>query len=112
MRISAISFLNTAPLMGDLEHRSAGKHFEITYTVPSQCAAELENGTADIGIIPAAAYATIPNLVILPGVAIASRQAVGSILLVSRKRLEQIRSVALDSSSLTSVALTRVLFEK
>jgi chorismate dehydratase len=112
MRISAISFLNTAPLMWDFEHGSAGEHFQITYTVPSQCAAELDNGTADIGIIPAAAYATIPNLVILSGVAIASRQAVGSILLVSHKRLEQIRSVALDSSSLTSVALTRVLFEK
>src|SRR5690348_16433781 len=105
MRISAISFLSTTPLMWDFEHGNAGKHFEITYTVPSQCAAELENGTADIGIIPAAAYATIPNLVILPGAAIASRQAVGSILLVSQKRLQQIRSVALDSSSLTSVAL-------
>ncbi|HTJ85783.1 MAG TPA: menaquinone biosynthesis protein [Terriglobales bacterium] len=112
MRISAISYLNTAPLLWDFEHGSAGRDFEITYTVPSQCAAELENGTADIGIIPAAAYVTIPDLVILPGVAIASRQAVGSILLVSPKRLEQIRTVALDNSSLTSVALTRVLFEK
>jgi chorismate dehydratase len=112
MRISAISYLNTAPLMWDFEHGSAGRNFEITYTVPSQCAAELANETADIGIIPAAAYATIPNLVILPGVAIASKSAVGSILLVSAKPLEQIRSVALDSSSLTSVALTRVLFEK
>jgi chorismate dehydratase len=112
MRISAISYLNTAPLMWDFEHGSAGRDFEITYTVPSQCAAELANGTADIGIIPAAAYATIPNLAILPGVAIASRRSVGSILLVSPKPLEEIRSVALDSSSLTSVALTRVLFQK
>jgi chorismate dehydratase len=112
MRISAISYLNTAPLMWDFEHGSAGRDFEITYTVPSQCAAELANEIADIGIIPAAAYATIPNLVILPGVAIASRQAVGSILLVSAKPLEQIRRIALDSSSLTSVALTRVLFQK
>ena len=112
MRISAISYLNTAPLMWDFEHASAGRDFEITYTVPSQCAAELENETADIGIIPAAAYAIIPNLVILPGVAIASQNAVGSILLISRKPLDQIRSVALDNSSLTSVALTRVLFEK
>jgi chorismate dehydratase len=98
--------------MWDFEHGSEGKHFEIRYTVPSQCATELAKGTADIGIIPAAAYATIPNLVILPGVAIASKQAVGSILLVSHKRLDQIESVALDSSSLTSVALTRLLFEK
>ena len=112
MRISAISYLNTAPLMWDFEHGPARPDFEITYTVPSQCAAELARGTADIGIIPAAAYATIPNLVIIPGVAIASQRAVRSILLVSRKPLDEIETVALDSSSLTSVALTRVLFEK
>ena len=112
LRISAISYLNTAPLMWDFEHGDVGAHFEIAYTLPSQCAAELARGTADIGIIPAAAYATIPNLSILPGVAIASQKAVRSILLVSRKPLDAINTVALDSSSLTSVALTRVLFEK
>src|SRR5208337_4411911 len=56
--------------------------------------------------------ATIRDLVILPGVAIASRQPVRSILLVSRVPLEKIRSVALDTSSMTSVALTQVLFAK
>lgn len=112
MRISAISYLNTAPLMWDFEHGLSSPEFEISYTVPSQCAAELARGTADIGIIPAAAYATIPNLVIIPGVAIASKQPVRSILLVSHKPLDDIRTVALDNSSLTSVALTRVLFEK
>ena len=69
-------------------------------------------GSADIGIIPAAAYATIPGLAILPGIAIASRRPVRSILLVSKVPLDQIRSVALDTSSLTSVALTKVLFAK
>jgi chorismate dehydratase len=112
LRISAISYLNTAPLMWDFEHSDADKAFDISYTVPSQCAANLAAGAADIGIIPAAAYATIPGLVILPGVAIASRKPVRSILLVSKVPLEQIRSVALDTSSLTSVALTKVLFVK
>ena len=72
LRISAISFLNTAPLMWDFEHGSAGQNFDISYTVPSACAADLAEGKADIGIIPAAAYTTVPNLVMLPGVAIAS----------------------------------------
>jgi chorismate dehydratase len=112
LRISAISYLNTAPLMWDFEHSDAGKAFDISYTVPSQCAARLAAGSADIGIIPAAAYATSQGLVILPGVAIASRKPVRSILLVSKVPLEQIRSVALDTSSLTSVALTKVLFAK
>ncbi|MGA8153852.1 MAG: menaquinone biosynthesis protein [Terriglobales bacterium] len=112
LRISAISYLNTAPLMWDFEHGAQGAAFDISYTIPSQCAASLRDGSADIGIIPAAAYATVPELAVLPGVAIASRQPVRSILLVSRTPLEKIHAVALDTSSMTSVALIRVLFAK
>lgn len=112
LRISAIAYLNTAPLMWDFEHEQVGANFEISYTVPSRCAASLAEGSADIGIIPAAAYASIPHLLILPGVAIASRRAVRSILLVSKVPLQRIQTVALDDSSLTSVALTKVLFAK
>jgi chorismate dehydratase len=111
-RISAISYLNTAPLMWDFEHGSAGQHFDTSYTLPSGCARALAEGSADIGIIPAAAYTQIPGLQILPDVAIASRRAVRSILLVSKKPIEQVGTIALDTSSLTSVALTKVLFEK
>ena len=112
LRISAISYLNTAPLMWDFEHGEVGRQFDISYTLPSACARALEARTADIGIIPAAAYAQIPGLQVLPGVAIASRRAVRSILLVSRVPVDQVRTIALDTSSLTSVALTKVLFEK
>ncbi len=112
LRISAISYLNTAPLMWDFEHTNAGRDFDISYTLPSACARALQAGTADIGIIPAAAYAQVPGLVVLPGVAIASRRPVRSILLVSPVPVDQIRTVALDMSSMTSVALTRILFEK
>jgi chorismate dehydratase len=112
LRISAISYLNTAPLMWDFEHGEAGREFDISYTLPSACARALEAGTADIGIIPAAAYASVPGLMVLPGVAIASRRPVRSILLVSRVPVDQIRTVALDTSSMTSVALTKILFEK
>jgi chorismate dehydratase len=116
LRISAISYLNTAPLMWDFEHGDASPStrslFDISYTLPSQCAANLRDGTADIGIIPAAAYTSIPDLVILPGVAIASRRAVRSILLVSKIPLEKVKTVALDTSSMTSVALLKVLFAK
>jgi chorismate dehydratase len=120
LKISAISYLNTAPLMWDFEHAAAGAdliaNFDISYTIPSACAAALLGGTADIGIIPAAAYTTVPDLVIIPDVAIAARRAVRSILLVSRIPLDQwpqqVRTVALDTSSMTSVALTKILFAK
>lgn len=124
LKISAISYLNTAPLMWDFEHPSAGADqaphpvadYDLSYTTPSACAEALRAATADIGIIPAAAYATVPDLVIVPEVAIAARRAVRSILLVSEKPVDQwcerVRTVALDTSSLTSVALARILFAK
>ncbi len=112
LKISAISYLNTAPLMWDFEHGAGGADFDISYTIPSACAEALRAGTADIGIIPAAAYPVIPDLVIVPDVAIASKRAVRSILLVSKLPIEAIRTVALDTSSMTSVALAKILFAK
>jgi len=116
LKISAISYLNTAPLLWDFERAEAGTDFDISYTIPSACAEALRTGTADIGIIPAAAYATVPDLVIIPDVAIAARRAVRSILLISKtpvdQWLEQVRTVALDTSSMTSVALAKILFAK
>src|SRR5258708_34598005 len=96
LRISAISYLNTAPLMWDFEHSEAGRDFDISYTLPSSCARALEAGTADIGIIPAAAYGQIPRLVILPGVTIASHRPHRSILLVGRLPVAGIRTVEAD----------------
>jgi chorismate dehydratase len=121
LKISAISYLNTAPLMWDFEHTEVGADFDISYTIPSACAEALRAGTADIGIIPAAAYASIPDLVIIPDIAIAARRAVRSILLVSKlpavsmskeEWATTIRTVALDTSSMTSVALTKIIFAK
>ncbi len=116
LRISAISFLNTVPLMWDFENGDSvaalQEHFEFSYTIPSQCAENLQSGAADIGIIPVAAYTTIPDLVIIPEVAIASKKQVRSILLVSKVPVEKIRSIAIDHSSRTSTALLKVFLKK
>ena len=117
LKISAISFLNTAPLMWDFENptpetRNSLDRFEFSYTVPSKCAQALLEGTADIGIIPSITYATIPGLALLPDVVIASKNKVRSILLVHQKPIDQVRTVALDTSSRTSVCLTKILLTK
>ncbi|HEV3041784.1 MAG TPA: menaquinone biosynthesis protein [Candidatus Angelobacter sp.] len=116
LRISAISFLNTVPLMWDFENGESAvalkEHFEFRYTIPSKCAEELLSGSADIGIIPVAAYTTIPDLMIIPEVAIASKKQVRSILLVSKVPVEKIRNVAVDHSSRTSTALLKVFLKK
>jgi len=116
LRISAISFLNTAPLMWDFENGETADRlrqtFEISYTIPSLCAEQLKEGSADIGIIPVAAYTVIPDLVIVPDVAIAAKNKVRSILLVSKVSIDKIRSVATDDSSRTSAALVEIYLRK
>src|ERR1700680_2994642 len=109
LRISIVEFLNTAPLVwGFAEGPLAGK-YDLSFTVPSQCAEAMRTGAADIAIIPAIEYQRIPGLVVLPDLAIASQNLVRSLLILSRKPIEQVRSVALDSSSRSTQALTRIL---
>jgi chorismate dehydratase len=110
LRVSAISYLNTAPLMWDFDHGDLRRKYKVDYTVPSVCAEMLAKGMVDIGIVPAAAYATIPGLRIIGDVCIASKGAVRSIYLVSKRPAEEVRQVAVDSSSRTSVALLRLLY--
>lgn len=103
--------------MWDFDHPDAeGNHlrreFEVSYTVPSACAEMLRTGQADIGIIPAITYQTIPDLVVIPEVCIASNGPVRSILLVSQVPLGKIKTVSVDTSSRTSVALLEILFRK
>ncbi len=112
IRVSAISFLNTAPLLWDFQRGAAQADFRLEYTVPSACAEQLRAGAADIGIIPVAAYHGIPDLVVIPEVAIATKRTVRSIVLVSKVPIDDIRTVAADTSSRTSVLLARLLFRK
>ncbi|HUS19463.1 MAG TPA: MqnA/MqnD/SBP family protein, partial [Terriglobales bacterium] len=110
LRVSAISFLNTAPLMWDFDHGDLRRKYQVDYTLPSTCAELLRQGMADIGIIPVAAYAGIPDLVVIPDIAIAAKGPVKSILLISKVPLTKIKTIAVDTSSRTSVALLQVLF--
>jgi len=118
LRIAAISFLNTAPLMWDFEHpplnAALALRYQIDRMLPSECAARLASGKADIGLIPIAALATTPGLRILPGCTIASKGRVRSLLLVRRasRRLQALRSVAADMASRTTLAHARILFRQ
>ncbi len=118
LRIAAIGFLNPAPLMWDFEHPpladSLARRYSIQYMMPSECAARLAASTADIGLIPIAALTTVAGLRILPGCTIASKDRVRSLLLVRRanKPLTELRTVAADTASRTTIAYARILFHK
>ena len=102
--------------MWDFEHppgrSELALRYEIDRMLPSECADRIAAGTADIGLLPVAALATIPGLRILPGCVIAAKGSVHSLLLVRRasQSLADLRSVAADTTSRTTVAYTRLLF--
>ena len=111
-RVSAVSFLNTSPLVWGLLHGPQQDVFDVHFTLPSECADELRAGGADIGLVPVIALARQPDLKVVPGCSIACRGPVRSILFFSRKPLETIESFAADTSSRTSVTLAQVLLAR
>ena len=109
LRISVVQYLNTAPLVRGFTHGPLQGKYDLSFTVPSQCAEELRTGAADVAIIPAIEYQRIPNLVILPDLSIASKERVRSLLIVSKSPIRETRSIALDHSSRSTQALTKIL---
>lgn len=109
LRVSVVEFLNTAPLVwGFTEGPLAGK-YDLSFTVPSQCAEALRSGNADVAIIPAIEYQRIDDVVILPDMAVAAAGEIRSLLVVAKKPIERARRIALDTSSRATAALVRML---
>ena len=111
LRVSAVSFLNTTPLVWGMLHGPQQGLFDLQFELPSACADRLAAGEADIGIVPSFEL-TRQKLQIVPGAGIACRGAVRSILLVSTRPAAKIRTLAADSSSRTSVQLARVILDR
>jgi chorismate dehydratase len=84
--------------------------FELDFRLPSECADRMASGAADIGIVPTFEL-TRQDLEVIPGAGIACHGPVRSILLVSRRPAAKIRTLAVDTSSRTSVQLARVILE-
>ena len=109
LRLGAVSYLNTKPLVYGLDAHP--DQFEVRFDVPSKCATLLHEGKVDLGLIPAIEYLHA-DYHIVPDVSIASDGAVQTVAVFARKPIAQVKSIALDLSSKTSVALTRVLCAK
>ncbi len=111
-RVSAVSYLNTSPLVWGMLHGPQHGVFDLSFTLPSECADALWAGEADIGLVPIIELARQPELLVVPGSSIACEGAVRSILLVSKKSLDELESFAADSGSRTSVVLTQIILAR
>lgn len=107
IRAAVVQYLNALPLVHGLDERR--DLFALQYDVPAKCAALLHGGEVDLGLIPSIEYLQRPNYRIVPGVAVGSDGPVASVALFSKRPATAIRSIAVDSSSRTSIALLRIL---
>src|SRR5438132_9862286 len=113
MRIAASTYLNSAPLVYSFATGTQrGRDVFLGDTAPARCAQMLASGQCDVALIPVVEYQRIPRLRIIPNVAVASKSRVRSVVLAARCPIEKIRTITLDSSSRTSQALVRILFER
>ena len=110
LRVCAVSYLNTSPLVWGMLHGPQKDLFDLEFDIPAGCADRLANGAADIGIVPSFELLK-QDLRPIPGTGIACRGPVRSILLVSSRPPDRIRTLAADSSSRTSVELTRMVLD-
>jgi chorismate dehydratase len=109
MRIGSVPYLNGKPLVDWFHSGESEGDVEIVYAVPSQLAAMLRAGDIDVANCSIFEGLQQPGLVLVPNISISADGAVKSVRLFSKVPLREIRSVALDTSSLTSSALTRIL---
>ena len=113
VRLGAVGYLNARPLVYGLER---SPRFALRTDVPSRCAALLHEGTIDVGMIPSIEYLRAPagagGYRIVADLAIASRGPVASVAIYTTRPMRDVRSIALDTSSRTSVALVTVLCAK
>jgi len=107
VRLGAVAYLNARPLVEGLDRDPA--RFVLRFDPPSRCAALLAGGEIDVGMIPSIEFARAADYRIVPGVSLASRGPVASVAVFSRRPIEDVRTIAADASSRTSVALLRVL---
>lgn len=116
LRVGAVSFLNTKPLIYSLLNGETQTDIELSVDVPSRVAMLLSSGELEVGLIPVVEYFRAnpahTSYCILPDISIASHKNVQSIQLFSRVPVQEIRRIALDTNSRTSVALLKILLAK
>ncbi len=114
LRISASSYSNTAPLIWSfLYGQNRGKYELILDNAPARSAELLSQKRVDAALVPVIAYQFIEDLRLVPNVCVGAREKVRSVCLVTKgEDLENVKTVALDVSSKTSVALTKIIFRE
>jgi cyclic dehypoxanthinyl futalosine synthase len=109
LRVASVGYLNARPLFEGLDREPASARLQLDCASPSEVARRVAEDEADFALMPVAAAATIGDLRIVRGCAIASQGAVRSIAIVAERPIDTVDELAVDLSSRTSVVLARLV---
>jgi chorismate dehydratase len=108
-KVSAVSYLNTLPMVYGLKNRAVIEITDLSVDTPAECAKKLASGKVDIGLVPIAAIPDIQNAQIISNYCIGASGPVRSVILASEVELNNISKIILDPNSRTSIMLVKIL---
>jgi len=109
IKISAVSYLNTAPFVYGLQHTSIRDQIDLSLDYPAECARKVVSGETDLGLVPVAAIPAIPSFKLLSDFCIGAEGPVRTVVLFSNSPIDSIERIYLDYQSRTSVVLVKIL---
>ena len=112
IKIIAVKYLNTLPFVHGIEESGFIKDYILELDIPSACAQMLENGEADIGLVPIAALDKLSDFEVFTDYCIGAEKSVGSVLLVGDKPIDELKEIYLDYQSRTTNSLIQIIYNK
>jgi chorismate dehydratase len=109
IRVTAVSYLNTKPLLYGLFKSPVAAELDLQLDIPSICAEKLRSGQADLGLVPVAILPELTQAYIVSDYCIGAEGAVKTVCIYAEKPLEELKTIYLDYHSRTSVELARIL---
>ena len=109
IRVTAVSYLNTKPLLYGLVHHPIADQIVLSLNIPSVCAQKLRDDEVDLALMPVAGIPEVPNAKIVSDYCIGTIGAVKTVCVYSDLPIEKVSTIYLDYHSRTSVALTQLL---
>lgn len=112
IQITAVSYLNTKPLLYGLFKSDIAKDIDLQLDIPAECARKLQDGEVDLGLVPVAIIPEIANAEIISDYCIGAEGAVKTVGIFSHQPLSKLKKIYLDFHSRTSVELAKILLQR
>ncbi|MDA3616807.1 menaquinone biosynthetic enzyme MqnA/MqnD family protein [Polluticaenibacter yanchengensis] len=112
IRVGAVSYLNTKPLLYGIERSHNLPELELITGYPAKIAQQLIDDELDMGLVPVAIIPKLSQYFIKSKFCIGAVGEVATVCIFSEVPLEEVTEVMLDYQSRTSVKLAQVLLKK